>query len=60
MENHKILIAIPIILALLSLVLIGFNGLEQGVDLKGGSLAETIRLLWNWKTISIQVHLQAP
>ena len=40
MENHKILIAIPIILALLSLVLIGFNGLEQGVDLKGGSLAE--------------------
>ena len=40
MENHKILIAVPIILALLSLVLIGFNGLEQGVDLKGGSLAE--------------------
>ena len=40
MENHKILIAIPIILALLSLVLIGFNGLEQGVDLKGGSIAE--------------------
>ena len=40
MENHKILIAIPIILALLSLFLIGFHGLEQGVDLKGGSQAE--------------------
>ena len=40
MDNHKILIAIPIILALLSLVLIGFHGLEQGVDLKGGSQAE--------------------
>ena len=40
MENHKILIAIPIILALLSLVLIGVHGLEQGVDLKGGSQAE--------------------
>ena len=40
MENHKILIAIPIILALLSLVLIGFHGLEQGVYLKGGSQAE--------------------
>ena len=40
MENHKILIVVPIILALLSLVLIGFNGLEQGVDLKGGSQAE--------------------
>ena len=40
MENHKIWIAVPIILALLSLVLIGFNGLEQGVDLKGGSQAE--------------------
>ena len=40
MENHKILIAIPILLALLSLVLIGVHGLEQGVDLKGGSQAE--------------------
>ena len=40
MENHKILIAIPIILALLSLVLIGFHGLDQGVALKGGSQAE--------------------
>lgn len=40
MENHKILIAIPIILALLSLSLVAFNGLEQGVDLKGGSQAE--------------------
>ena len=40
MENHKILIAIPIILALLSLCLVAFNGLEQGVDLKGGSQAE--------------------
>ena len=40
LDNHRILIAIPIILALLSLLLIGFNGLEQGVDLKGGSQAE--------------------
>ncbi|SFL58249.1 preprotein translocase subunit SecF [Methanobrevibacter olleyae] len=40
MENHKILIIIPIILALLSLFLLAFNGLEQGVDLKGGSQAE--------------------
>ncbi|ADC47571.1 protein export membrane protein SecF [Methanobrevibacter ruminantium M1] len=40
MENHKALIAIPIILALLSLALISFNGIEQGVELKGGSLAE--------------------
>ena len=40
MENHKALIAIPIILALLSLALVSFNGIEQGVELKGGSLAE--------------------
>ena len=40
MENHKALIVIPIILALLSLALISFNGIEQGVELKGGSLAE--------------------
>ena len=44
MENYKILIVIPIILALLSLSLVAFNGLEQGVDLKGGSQAE-LRLL---------------
>ena len=58
MENHKILIAIPIILALLSLVLIGFHGLEQGVDLKGGSQAE-LQLLGSVTPTELQNSLDA-
>ena len=58
MENHRILIAIPIILALLSLVLIGFNGLEQGVDLKGGSQAE-LQLLSSVTPTELQNSLDA-
>ena len=58
MENHRILIAIPIILALLSLVLIGFNGLEQGVDLKGGSQAE-LQLLGSVTPTELQNSLDA-
>ncbi len=58
MENHKILIAIPIILALLSLVLIGVNGLEQGVDLKGGSQAE-LQLLCSVTPTELEQTLDA-
>ncbi len=58
MENHKILIAIPIILALLSLVLIGVNGLEQGVDLKGGSQAE-LQLLGSVTPTELEQTLDA-
>ena len=58
MENHRILIAIPIILALLSLVLIGFHGLEQGVDLKGGSQAE-LQLLGSVTPTELQNSLDA-
>ena len=58
MENHKILIAIPIILALLSLILIGFHGLEQGVDLKGGSQAE-LQLLGSVTSSELEDTLDA-
>ena len=58
MENHRILIAIPIILALLSLVLIGFHGLEQGVDLKGGSQAE-LQLLGSVTPTELQNSLDS-
>lgn len=58
MENHKILIAIPIILALLSLVLIGVHGLEQGVDLKGGSQAE-LQLLGSVTPSELEDTLEA-
>jgi preprotein translocase subunit SecF len=39
LESYKPLIAIPVIITLLSLVLLASNGLNEGVDLKGGSLA---------------------
>jgi preprotein translocase subunit SecF len=39
LNSYKPLIAIPVIITLLSIAIIGINGLEQGVDLKGGSIA---------------------
>jgi len=39
LKNYKILIAIPIILTILSVSLVAFNGLDEGIDLKGGSIA---------------------
>ncbi len=37
-ESYKPLIAIPVIITLLSLILLASNGLNEGIDLKGGSL----------------------
>jgi preprotein translocase subunit SecF len=39
LKSYKSLIAIPVVIMLLSLVLLGVNGLDKSVDLKGGSLA---------------------
>ena len=39
MESYKPLIAIPVIITLLSVILLASNGLNEGIDLKGGSLA---------------------
>jgi len=39
-DSYKTLIIIPVIIALLSLAFVAFNGLEEGVELKGGSQAE--------------------
>ncbi len=38
MESYKPLIAIPVIITIISLALIAFNGLHPGVDLKGGTI----------------------
>lgn len=40
MDNYKLLIIVPIIIAILSLGCIHFIGIEQGVDLNGGTMAE--------------------
>ncbi len=39
MESYKPLIAIPVIITLLSVILLASNGLNEGIDIKGGSLA---------------------
>ena len=39
MDNYKILIIIPVIITILSLALISFHGLNEGIELKGGSIA---------------------
>lgn len=40
MNSYKTLIIVPFIIAIISLSFIAFNGLDQGIDLKGGSQAE--------------------
>ncbi|MGB9937032.1 MAG: protein translocase subunit SecF [Methanobacterium sp.] len=37
-ESYKPLIAIPVIITILALALLAFNGLDQGIDLKGGTI----------------------
>jgi len=39
LNSYKPLIAIPVIITLIAAAIVGINGLEQGVDLKGGSIA---------------------
>jgi preprotein translocase subunit SecF len=42
-ESYKPLIAIPVIITIIALAIIAFNGLNQGIDLKGGTIT-TINL----------------
>ncbi|MBF4468149.1 MAG: protein translocase subunit SecF [Methanobrevibacter arboriphilus] len=39
MDSYKLLIIIPVIITIISLGLIAFNGIDEGIDLKGGSVA---------------------
>ncbi|HML05354.1 MAG TPA: protein translocase subunit SecF [Methanobacterium sp.] len=38
MESYKPLIAIPVIITIIALALVAFHGLDQGIDLKGGTI----------------------
>jgi preprotein translocase subunit SecF len=40
MDNYKLLIIVPIIIAILSLICLATIGIDEGVDLKGGTMAE--------------------
>ena len=39
MDSYKLLIIIPVIITIISLGLIAFDGIDEGIDLKGGSVA---------------------
>lgn len=39
MDSYKALIAIPVILTIIAVGVIAFNGIEEGIELKGGSIA---------------------
>ena len=39
LDSYKPLIIIPVIITLIALAIIATGGLEQGIDLKGGSIA---------------------
>ncbi|MDR3063165.1 MAG: protein translocase subunit SecF [Methanobrevibacter sp.] len=43
MDNYKLLIAIPLVVTILSLVAVSTIGLDQGIELQGGTIA-TIKL----------------
>ena len=56
MDSYKTLIIIPIIITLLALACIAINGLDQGVELKGGSQA-VLQLNDNISSIDLQNQL---
>ena len=56
MDSYKTLIIIPIIITLLALACITINGLDQGVELKGGSQA-VLQLNDNISSIDLQNQL---
>lgn len=39
-ESYKPLIAIPVIITIIAVVLLAVNGLDRGIDLEGGTIAE--------------------
>ncbi len=52
-ESYKKLIIIPVIITLISLSLIAFNGIDEGIDLKGGTIAEI-----ETNSSTVQIHSQ--
>ena len=49
LDSYKPLIIIPVIITLIALAIIATGGLEQGIDLKGGSIAVVTVRTANWK-----------
>lgn len=39
LENYKPLMAIPVAIIIIAILLVSFNGLDQSIDLRGGSIA---------------------
>ena len=57
MDNYKVLIIVPFIIALLSLSVIAINGFDYGIDLRGGSQAD-LELIGSATTVDVENALK--
>ncbi|MDR2966556.1 MAG: protein translocase subunit SecF [Methanobacteriaceae archaeon] len=57
LESYKLLIIIPVIITILSLCLIAFNGVEEGIELKGGSIA-ILKMNETTSSSALESHLK--
>lgn len=56
MESYKKVIIVPIIITILALALVAFVGIDEGIDLKGGSIAE-VQLTHDISSTALQSQL---
>ncbi|MCL2115253.1 MAG: protein translocase subunit SecF [Methanobrevibacter sp.] len=56
-DSYKLLIVIPMIITLLSVCLIAFNGVEEGIELKGGTIA-ILKMNGTMSSSDLEAHLK--
>lgn len=56
-DSYKLLIIIPVIITILSLGLIAFNGVEEGIELQGGTIA-TLKMNEPMSSSALENHLK--
>ena len=56
-ESYKLLIIIPVIITILSLCLITFNGVEEGIELEGGTIA-VLKMNKTMTSSALENHLK--
>lgn len=55
--SYKLLIIIPVIITILSLCLIAFNGVDEGIELKGGTIA-VLKMNETMPSSALENHLK--
>lgn len=56
-DSYKLLIIIPVIITILSLGLIAFNGVEEGIELQGGTIA-SLKMNEPMSSSALENHLK--